>query len=289
VSIDERALGELIEESQDLQTDAMRAVKPAMSDLVEAGQERRASGADDPDENRHFAQKRREMLRTSLMAGGGAALTGIFGSALLGLLESPALAQSSPDVQILQTAASLENLAVATYKTALTLPFIGGSSANATVKAFAETTMSQHSQHGAAFNSAVAQLGGKKQDQPNKTLLDAVVTPAVTKITASKDPKDVVDLALKLENTAIQDYVVGVTNLSDANGKKIMASIMGVESQHAATLSAVKALLAGGAPQLITIKPAVDASKLPAAAGSVGFPDEFIPFNARPDSEGATK
>ena len=48
--------------------------------------------------------------------------------------------------------------------------------------------------------------------------------------------------------------------------------------------------LAGGAPQLITITPPVDASKLPAAAGSVGFPNNFYKTDAaRPAAEGAVQ
>ena len=78
------------------------------------------------------------------------------------------------DVQALQTAASLENLAVATYKTALTLPFIGGSSANGVVKAFAMKTMQQHTEHGQAFNAAAMKLGGKEQTKPDPKYLKVV-------------------------------------------------------------------------------------------------------------------
>ena len=77
-----------------------------------------------------------------------------------------------------------------------------------------------------------------------------------------------------------------VAALSDANAKKVTASIMGVEAQHASILLAVQALLAGNAPQLIALPP--DAGSLPAAAGSVGFPDAFYPTQqARPATEGA--
>jgi len=63
-----------------------------------------------------------------------------------------------------------------------------------------------------------------------------------------------------------------------------------VEAQHSAVLLAVAALLAGGAPQLITITPPVDASKLPAAAGSLGFPNSFYKTTAaRPAAEGAVQ
>ena len=75
--------------------------------------------------------------------------------------------------------------------------------------------------------------------------------------------------------------------LSDTNAKKITASIMGVEAQHVAVLNAVKALLAAGASNLIALSPTV-VTKLPAAAGSVGFPNAFYPTqNASPASEGA--
>ena len=65
---------------------------------------------------------------------------------------------------------------------------------------------------------------------------------------------------------------------------------MGVESQHLATLRAVRALLEGGAPQLVKIPIGADAAKLPAAAGSVGFPDTMPDADkASPPQEGAVK
>jgi hypothetical protein len=62
---------------------------------------------------------------------------------------------------------------------------------------------------------------------------------------------------------------------------------MGVEAQHASVLLAVQALLNANAPQLITLAPG-NVANLPAAAGSVGFPDAFFPTDqARPALEGA--
>ena len=58
--------------------------------------------------------------------------------------ERPGGADEALDIQILQTASSLENLAVATYGAALELPFIRG---QAVVKTFAQTTMKQHGEH----------------------------------------------------------------------------------------------------------------------------------------------
>src|SRR4029079_17810131 len=87
--------------------------------------------------------------RTTLL--GGLPKTGLLaaaglGTAMAALLASPAFADKTMDVQMLQTAASIENLAVATYDTALTLDFIGGGSANAVVKTFVQKTKEQHKQ-----------------------------------------------------------------------------------------------------------------------------------------------
>ena len=278
----------LIEASQDLHSDAMVSTKESLAELVETGNERRVRGEIDVDESRRFAQASHEGVTRGLAAGG--ALAGAaFGAALLGLTASAAFADTPSDIQMLQTSASIENLAVNTYKTALTLPYIGGSSANGVIKAFAETTMGQHAQHAQAFNSAATALGGKAQNSPDPKYVP-VVNQAVATITKD-DPiagaLAVVGLALTLENVAAETYVANCPKFSDVNSKKITASIMGVEAQHVATLLAVQALLKAGASQLIALSPTVVA-QLPAAAGSLGFPNTFYPTDmASPASEGA--
>jgi len=283
--VDPTAMGLLMEESQDLHHDAMVTTRGALDDMVGAGLEARgATGTAgvDPDESRLVAESRSRTLRGAAFGGGLLAAAGI-GGALAAVASSPAFASSSTDVQILQTAASIEVLAVAAYKTALTLPFIGGSGANPVITTFATMTMQQHQQHEQAFNAAITQLGGKTQTDPDPALLKVVqaATPGLTTPTA------VVALALELEEGAAETYVADVAALSDANAVKVTASIMGVEAQHASVLLAVQALLAANAPQLITLAPG-NVANLPAAAGSVGFPNAFYPTaNARPASEGA--
>ncbi len=282
VDVDPHAMGSLIEESQDLHHDAMDATLPVLDEMVATGQEARAHGLVDLDESREVAARRSKLMTGAAFGGGLLAAAGIAG-ALDALFASPAFAASGADVQILQTASSIEVLAVSTYKTALTLPFIGGASANPVVKAFATTTMQQHMQHLAAFNAAITALGGKAQTSPDPALAQ-VVQQAVPGLTS---PGPVVALALELEQGAAETYVADVAVLSDANAKKVTASIMGVEAQHASVLLAVQALLNANAPQLITLSPG-NVANLPAAAGSVGFPDAFFPTDqARPASEGA--
>jgi rubrerythrin len=282
IDVDPHAMGDLIEESQDIHHDAMAATAVSLEEMVETGQEARAHGLIDPEESRQVAARRSTMMTGAAFGGGLLAAAGIAG-ALEALFASPAFAASATDVQILQTASSIEVLAVATYKTALTLPFIGGSAANPVVKAFATTTMQQHMQHLAAFNAAITGLGGKAQNNPDPAL-QKVVAAAVPGLTSAGP---VVALALELEQGAAETYVADVAALSDANAKKVTASIMGVEAQHASVLLAVQALLNANAPQLITLA-AGNVANLPAAAGSVGFPDAFYPTDqARPATEGA--
>jgi rubrerythrin len=281
VDVDTKALTPLLEQSQDLHADSMVTTTESLHEMVELGHESRSARAPDTEEAQAFATARDRLMPGNfggkLLGAAGA------GAALATLLASRAYASQPSDIQILQTAASIETLAVATYQTALTLPFIGGAEANGVVKEFAQMTMSQHTQHQQAFNAAITQLGGKQQTNPDPVLLQ-VVNKAKPGLTG---PGPVVALALELEQGAAETYVVNVAALSDANAKKVTASIMGVEAQHAAILLAVQALLNGNAPQLIALPPS-PLSALPAAAGSVGFPNAFFQTNeARPATEGA--
>jgi hypothetical protein len=92
-----------------------------------------------------------------------------------------------------------------------------------------------------------------------------------------------------LETVARDTYLTDLSMFSDTKSKQIMGSVMGVETQHLATLRAVSALLAANAPQLIAIP--VNAAQLPAGAGSVGISDGPIPMAtmASPPAEGAVQ
>jgi len=275
MALDDTRLRDLLTQSHDLHSDAMETTRVALDEYVELAH-------DDPWADVDPVTRRTTLLR-GLPKSGVLAAAGL-GTAMVALLASPAFADKTMDVQMLQTAASIENLAIATYDTALTLDFIGGASANGVVKAFVMKTKEQHTQHAQAFNAAVTRLGGKAQDQPDPVLL-GVVNNAKPSLTG---PAQVVDLAIELEDGAAQTYVANTGTYSNKNARSVAASIMGVEAQHVAILSAVKALLAGGAADLIALPP--DAMKLPAAAGSVGFPNAFYPTtDARPANEGAVQ
>ena len=241
MAIDDLRLRDLLDQSHDLHSDAMTTSRESLDELVELGHEERTY------DSAILAPVDEATRRTTLL--GGLPKTGILaaaglGTAMAALIASPAFAGKAMDVQMLQTAASIENLAVATYDTALTLDFIGGASANAVVKAFVQKTKEQHQQHAEAFNAAATRLGGKAQDQPDPVLL-GVVNNAKPGLTG---PAQVVDLAIALEDGAAQTYVANTGTYSNKNARSVAASIMGVEAQHVAILYAVKALVAGARP-----------------------------------------
>jgi hypothetical protein len=263
--IDDNRFRELMVESDDLQSDAMKSARTGLNSYVEAALDARHS-------------RRRE-----LGIGGAIIGAGVLGASALAFA-SPAFAASSKDVMALQTAASIETLAIATYKKALTLPFIGGGSANPVVKAFAKQTMAQHEDHLKGFNAAVQKLGGKQQTEPDPKYAP-VVQKAVPTLTG---PDKVVALAITLEDVAAQTYVNNVGQVSTPELRQLFSGVAGVEAQHRAILLAVQALLAGNLASQIKLPP--DAAKLPAAAGKVGFPDTDYPTKmASPVSEGAVK
>ena len=271
MGIDDRQLRELITESNDLQTDAMRGNRALIADLRDLRADR-GDVTPGPADRAAFDDSRRTLLQgMGLGAGaiaGRVALAGGFGAAVTSILATPANAQEPLDIQILQTAASLENLAVATYEAALGLDFIANG--NPTIVAFAETTMQQHAEHGAAFNSQAAALGGEKQTDVNPVYAKAVedAKPGL------KDPLSVVNLAATLEEVASDTYLEDLPQFTDKKSIELMGSVLGVEVQHLATLQAVRALLEADMPKLIAIP--TDLPALPAAAGSVAFENAFL-------------
>jgi hypothetical protein len=285
--LEDHALSELITESRDIHSDAIKEAHATCKELAEVRAQRRSDPVN-PDEIARYNTNRRSLL-ASLGLGGGAVagralIPGGIVAAVTGLLARPAAADKPLDVQILQTASSLEILAVATYGAALGLDFI--KNGNPVVVKFAQTTMSQHNEHKQAFQAQTKTLGGAVQTNPNPKFVP-VVEEAKPNL---KTPLDVVNLAVTLEDVATQTYLHNVSLLENSTTKALMASVMGVETQHAATLRAVKALLEANMADLIKIPIGADAAKLPAAAGSVSFPNAFEPVGTIAEPEtGAVK
>ncbi|WP_446041331.1 ferritin-like domain-containing protein [Streptomyces sp. SID1121] len=256
--VDTRLLEQLTEQSQDLNSDAVKLTRSALADFA---------GAAEP--------PARWWRR-------GGALAGAIGAATLLGSARAAAATTKDDIMALQTAASIENLAVSVYQTAAGLSFI--KDGNKTIATFIAKTTQQHQAHAKAFNAAATQAGGKAQTGTDPKYA-AVVKQTLPTI---KNSADVVKLAITLEDVAAQTYTKNVGQVSSAQLRQLFASVAPVEAQHRATLLAVQSLLASGDDSLIAIP--TDVAKLPAAVGTVGIPDTFYPTtNASPITEGAVK
>ena len=212
-------------------------------------------------------------------AAGGLAAGSVLGHGFGGV----AGADAALDVQILQTASSLEALAIATYAAALgegpegpeapaakALAAIAAPGARATVTTFARDARRRHGEHRKAFQAQTTALGGKVQDGPHPRFLSLVGAADLT--TAVK----LVDLAATLEKVATDTYLLNLSMLQDRRAKEIMAGVMAVTSQHLATIRVLSALLIGGLPQLMAVPfPLAALLGMPTAVGSLATPDAF--------------
>lgn len=284
MNVDDAALEALIEESNDLQSDALARSRACSEQFRDIGRSR-AANPPDRDRLRDVSIERRRLIMAggfglAILASAGLLRTPL-GSAMAAIVRRPLTAQTDVEVQILQTAASLENLAVGAYAAALELPFV---QENALIRQFAETTMRQHSEHSDAFNAQSEELGGKRQDGPNPKYASVVLSPMPTSTSALA----AVELAATLEEVATDTYLANLTLFAEPAMRVLMGSVMAVEAQHLAILRAVAELLSVPAPELVTLP--TDLSALPAAVGSVPFPLPFeVPNLASPPAEGALR
>lgn len=268
-----------MDESRDLHADAMnrvRATFPALSDIG-ARRRRRPVGVDRADRvGGPDTARRRALAQLGLGAGGLAArglVYGTIGGVVAGVVATPAAADRPLDVQILQTASSLEQLVVDTYNTVLTANPAGigdlPGTAGQVIRTFVTTTAAQHDEHKRAFQEQTRMLGGVEQTAANpkfRLIVDG-------QWARFRTPADVLELAALLEKVATDTYLVNLTQLEDADTKRVMASVMGVEAQHLASLRAVSSLLEANAPQLVKIPIGTDVVGLPRTMSRVAFPD----------------
>jgi ferritin-like protein len=228
---------------------------------------------------------RRCLLKT--LTGTGLLAGTALGTGLLELLALPASGAAVTDIEAGQTAASLENLAVAVYSQTAALPVMKTfpRAFEGLFIAFITQTIGQHTEHGRAFNEAVKALGGLEQTGVDQAVFNGVVQPALPNL---RSALDVVKLAAEVELVAAETYAALTAVVTDKVLRSTFASIAGVESQHRAVLLTIANLLESRATALLTIP--TQPLALPGASGSAGFPDSFLPADAaRPGAEGALR
>lgn len=196
----------------------------------------------------------------------------------------PVGAQQSLDVEILQTAASVENLLIDAYTSILGLASMTES--NAGLRQFVEATVAHHRAHLQMYNEQAQALGGEAQDAVHPGF-QAVVDDGFPETSTARD---VIELAVRLEQIAADTYVANMALLEDTTALDATASIMGVEAQHLSMLRAVGALLDGGMPALEASP--VDASTLAVSVIDAALPENFsLPDrdNIAPPESGAVE
>lgn len=142
------------------------------------------------------------------------------------------------DLAIAALAASLENLAVATYGAGISAVQANKlGTVPPAIVTFATTAMSQHKDHAGAWNSIITSAGKTSISGVDVTVQNAVVTPGFAKVT---DATSLAMFALGLEEAAAATYLNGIQNALVAQSAiKIAATIQPVEMQHAAILNFV--------------------------------------------------
>jgi hypothetical protein len=237
---------ELIVMTRDLD-EAHHATLPQMHDAVAELQEQLRSGVDKVGAT--VATRRRFLMGTGAVMGAavlaacskssssssssatattaaGSATTAGAGGALTG------------DLAVAALAASLENLAVATYGAALSAATAGKlGKVPPAVATFATTAQSQHKDHAAAWNAILTGAGKPAVSGVDSTVNTGVIQPAFAKVTTIVEAAQ---LALQLETVAAATYLNAIENALTSTGAiATSASIQPVEMQHIAILNYV--------------------------------------------------
>jgi hypothetical protein len=180
--------------------------------------------------------------------------------------QQTAPAVSSLDVQVLQTAASLENLAVASYGIAARLAAVHG---NPALAAFVRRTRAQHAEHADAFNAAVRRASGRPQHAADPRYAVAVGRA----LAGQHDAAAAVSVLAALEDTKAQSYTRYTSLTSVPALRKLFVSTAAVEAQHRAYLLAALQLLDQGPAELLA-RPAL-VSELPPTIGASCCPRAY--------------
>lgn len=146
------------------------------------------------------------------------------------------------DLAVAALAASLENLAIYTYQSAISAATAGKlGTVPPAVVTFAQTALSQHTSHAAAWNSLLTGSGKKAV-----TVTDPKLTPTVqTAFGKVTNVTQLGELALMLENIAAQTYQAEASMLKSKKAIQVASTIAPVEMQHAAILYFVLGMYPG--------------------------------------------
>lgn len=186
------------------------------------------------------------------------------------------------DVPALRTATSLVVLAQSTYRSLAGLPAGGGDRANPVVRDLISAAVTELGDARSALASATTGAGGRAQTDPDPVYA-SVVAQALPTV---RSPADVVGLALTLEDVLAQTLVADAAGLSTPALRATALRLGSAAAARKAGLLIVSSLLSSARSDLVVAPP--DLTALPAAVGTVGFPDTRFPTaKASPPEEGS--
>jgi hypothetical protein len=197
---------------------------------------------------------------------------------------APSLVSQTPtgDVPGLRTATSLVVLAQSTYRSLAGLPVSGGDTANPVVQEMITAATTELGDARSVLTSATTGAGGQAQTDPDP-VYGSVVAQALPTV---RSPADVVGLALTLEDVLAQTLVADAAGLSTPALRATVLRLGSAAAARKASLLMVSSLLSSGRSDLVVAPP--DLTALPAAVGTVGFPDTRFPTaKASPPEEGS--
>jgi Ferritin-like domain len=172
----------------------------------------------------------------------------------------------SLNIQVLQTAASLENLAVLAYGSAARLAVIRDG--DPALAAFASRTRTQHAAHAKAFNAAVVRAGGSAQPDADPRY----AVPVSRALRDLADAASAVTVLESLESINAQSFT-RYASLAGPELRSMFVSVATVEAAHGAYLLAMLKLLQTGEAGLTGFPRA--AADLPGTLGAACFPLAF--------------
>jgi rubrerythrin len=172
-----------------------------------------------------FERDRRELLRRGIALGGA---TVAASSIPLLLSVRNAFAAREGDVEILDSAITLERVAVLAYDR-----LAGGDLLSPRVARIAKLFASQEQAHA---DRLVSSLRGYRVAIPAEPSGVAAIDAVVKGIADVKSQADVLNFAIELETTAVAAYYDAQRKLVDARLLQITASIMANEGQHLVVL-----------------------------------------------------
>ena len=136
------------------------------------------------------------------------------------------------DAVLLRTASSLENTAVYVYQQAQGLGVLDGDMA-----ALVERLIANHEATAARMGELTEAAGSTAWTSTNPWLMDRSIQPMLATITDSDDPgRDVVNLAITLENMASSTHQTLTGLLSQSDQRLAVAEASTQEARHSATI-----------------------------------------------------